>query len=154
MLTRSQSPSIWELAGPLCRLGWLRKRALVLSEFRRSGDDVGQELIFDLGDLIFERELLFFNLRIRSWSAAPSPLEGYDLVVEGPMLRTKLDQQLSEFPSLIDAACLPARLVTRTPWTRCYGLKAMLPGRTIVSFFSLRKHRRARPQEKPSHVDG
>jgi hypothetical protein len=32
--------------------------------------------------------------------------------------------------------------------------QGLLPGRTIVSFFSLRKHRRGGSPEKPSHVDG
>jgi hypothetical protein len=75
----------------------------------RSGDDVGQKLVLDLGDLILEGKLSLFQPADRELIRSSADLECQDLVIEQAVLRAKLNQLLPKVPIV-----LPVHVVARS----------------------------------------
>ena len=81
-----------------------------------SGDDVGQEPVFDLGDLVFERELLLFQAPDRQLIGGACDLKRKDLVIQQSVLGAELNQLIAELPVVLPLH-VAARLVFRPAGT-------------------------------------
>jgi hypothetical protein len=77
----------------------------------RSGDNVGQEPVFDLGDLILEGELLLLQAPDRQLIGRACDLEGEDLVIQQSVLGAELNQLIAKLPVV-----LPLHVAARQVW--------------------------------------
>jgi len=74
----------------------------------RLSDDVGEELVLDRGDAIFDRELLLFQALDQELVGGCRAFEQDDFVVELAVLRPELDEFVTEL-SLVDTLHAQAR---------------------------------------------